>query len=135
MAYRRVRNCGNTMGATSGADTSNSSRAPEYTPRFYLHSCYSIFSFLFILLSIAVCPFFFAHCVVCPSILITSLVSSNSSCNNRPWLQCYIALSCRIKWLYQDIHIFNIINVFRYLMNVFKQVVVLYTHGYFLSII
>jgi hypothetical protein len=67
--------------------------------------------------------------------LITPLVSSNSSCNNRPWLQCDIALSCRIKWLYQDINIFNIINVFRYLMNVFKQVVVLYTHGYFLSII
>jgi hypothetical protein len=46
-------------------------------------------------------------------------------------LQCDIALSCRIKWLYQDINIFNIINVFRYLMNVFKQVVVLYTHGYY----
>ena len=39
------------------------------------------------------------------------------------------------QWLYQNIHIFKIINVFRYLMNVFKQVVVLYTHGYFLSII
>jgi hypothetical protein len=26
--------------------------------------------FLFILLSIDVCPFFFAHCDVCPSILI-----------------------------------------------------------------
>jgi hypothetical protein len=50
MAYRRVRNYGNTMGATSGAETSNSSRAPEYTPRFYLDSCYSIFSFLFILM-------------------------------------------------------------------------------------
>ena len=84
MAYRRVRNYGNTMGATSGAETANSSRAPEYTPRFYLDSCYSIFSFLFILLSIAVCPFFFAHCVVCPSILITPLVSSKSSCNNQP---------------------------------------------------
>jgi hypothetical protein len=35
------------MGATSGAETANSSRAPEYTPRFYLDSCYSIFSFLF----------------------------------------------------------------------------------------
>ena len=74
MAYRRVRNYGNTMGPTRGTETHNSSRAPEYTPppppRFYLDSCYSIFSFLFILLSIAVCPFFFAHCVVCPSILI-----------------------------------------------------------------
>jgi hypothetical protein len=30
MAYRRVRNYGNTMGATSGAETANSSRAPEY---------------------------------------------------------------------------------------------------------
>jgi hypothetical protein len=37
------------MGATRGAETPNSSRAPEYTPRFYLDSCYSIFSFLFIL--------------------------------------------------------------------------------------
>ena len=32
MAYRRVRNYGNTMGATSGTETANSSRAPEYTP-------------------------------------------------------------------------------------------------------
>jgi hypothetical protein len=135
VVYRRVRNYGNTMGATSGAETANSSRPPEYTSRCYLDSCYSIFSFLFIILSIAVCPFFFAHCVVRTSILITPLGSSNSSCNNRPWLQCYIALSCRIKWLYQDMNIFNIINVLRYLMNVFKQVIVLYTHGYFLSII
>jgi hypothetical protein len=30
MAYRRVRNYGNTMGATSGTETANSSRAPEY---------------------------------------------------------------------------------------------------------
>jgi hypothetical protein len=63
---RRVRNYGYAMGATSGTETPNSSRAPEYTPRFYFDSCYSIFSFLFILLSIALCPFFFAHCVVCP---------------------------------------------------------------------
>ena len=34
MAYRRVGNYGNTMGATSGAETANSSRAPEYTPGF-----------------------------------------------------------------------------------------------------
>jgi hypothetical protein len=31
MAYRRVRNYGYTMGATSGTETPNSSRAPEYT--------------------------------------------------------------------------------------------------------
>jgi hypothetical protein len=34
MAYRRVCNYGYTMGATSGAETANSSRAPEYTPGF-----------------------------------------------------------------------------------------------------
>jgi hypothetical protein len=33
MAYRRVRNHVNTVGATSGAETANSSRAPEYTSR------------------------------------------------------------------------------------------------------
>jgi hypothetical protein len=32
-----------TMGTTSGTETPNYSRAPEYTPRFYLDSCYSIF--------------------------------------------------------------------------------------------
>jgi hypothetical protein len=32
MAYRRVRSYGNTMGATSGTETANSSREPEYTP-------------------------------------------------------------------------------------------------------
>jgi hypothetical protein len=42
MAYRRVRNYGYSMGATSGTETPNSSRAPEYTPRFYLDSCYAI---------------------------------------------------------------------------------------------
>jgi hypothetical protein len=31
MAYRRVRSYGNMMGATSGTETANSSRAPEYT--------------------------------------------------------------------------------------------------------
>jgi hypothetical protein len=31
MAYRRVRSYGNTMGATRGTETANSSRAPEYT--------------------------------------------------------------------------------------------------------
>jgi hypothetical protein len=35
------------MSATSGAETANSSRAPEYTPRFYLDSCYSILSALY----------------------------------------------------------------------------------------
>jgi hypothetical protein len=34
MAYRRVRNYGNMMGATSGAETANSSRAPEYIPGY-----------------------------------------------------------------------------------------------------
>jgi hypothetical protein len=34
MAYHRARNYGNTMGATSGAETANPSRAPEYTPGF-----------------------------------------------------------------------------------------------------
>jgi hypothetical protein len=34
MAYRRARNYGSTMGATSGAETANSTRAPEYTPGF-----------------------------------------------------------------------------------------------------
>jgi hypothetical protein len=33
MAYRRVRNYGNTMSVTSGAETANSSRAHEYTQR------------------------------------------------------------------------------------------------------
>ena len=40
MAYRRVRNYGITMGATSGAETANSSRAPEYTPRLLTASSY-----------------------------------------------------------------------------------------------
>jgi hypothetical protein len=30
--FRNVRSYGNTMGATSGTETANSSRAPEYTP-------------------------------------------------------------------------------------------------------
>ena len=34
MDHHRVRNYGNTMGATSGAEIANSPRAPEYTPGF-----------------------------------------------------------------------------------------------------
>jgi hypothetical protein len=70
MAYRRVRNYGNTMGATSGAETANSSRAPEYTSGFIYICVTRSLVFLFILLSIDVCPFFFANCDVCSSILI-----------------------------------------------------------------
>ena len=48
---------------TSGAGTAHPSGAPEFS----WGSCYSIFSFMCIVLKIVVCPFSFDHCVVCPS--------------------------------------------------------------------
>jgi hypothetical protein len=40
----------------------------EFTPRFLVSSCCSIFSFLCSVLYIIVCPFSLSHCVVCPSL-------------------------------------------------------------------
>ena len=71
-----------TTGTSSGAETAYPSGAPEFTPGFY-----SIFSFmcmfcrpLFVLLSF----FFLPSCCLSFDlrILITPLVSSNSSCTN-----------------------------------------------------
>ena len=82
----------NTTGATSGAGTDYPSGAPEFTPEFQQGSCYQIFSFfsmfcssLFVLLYFLFwplcCLFFFEL-----RLLITSLVSSNSSFSFVPFL-------------------------------------------------
>jgi len=75
----------NTTGATRGAGTAYPSGAPEFTPGFKWGACCSIFSFmcmscrsLFVLLSFLfwlLCCLFFDL-----QVLITPLVSSNSSC-------------------------------------------------------
>ena len=69
MAFHRVCNQSNTMGATSEAGTAYRSGAPEFTRGF--SSC-SIFSFLccvFVVVDhcLSFCPFTFSHCVVCLS--------------------------------------------------------------------
>ena len=77
MSYHLVCNQSNTTGATSGAGTGS----------FMWGLCYSIFTFLCSVLQIDVCSFFFWP-LCCLSlfdlrILITPLVSSNSSYSNR----------------------------------------------------
>jgi hypothetical protein len=81
MTYHRVCNEINTTGATSRTGTAIPSGAPVFTPGFLWGSYYSIFSFMcmfcrssFVLLDFFFCLFFFVL-----RILITPLVSSNSS--------------------------------------------------------
>ena len=99
MTYHRVCSQINTTGVTSGAGTAYSIGAPEFTPRFQWGSCYSIFSFicmfcrsLFVLLYIffwPLCCLFFFNI----QILITPLVSSNSSYNKQLSLLCVFYFS------------------------------------------
>ena len=60
--------------ATFGTGNADPSGAFEFTPIFKSGSCCSIFSFLFYVLQIVVCPF--GHCVsIDLRLLITPLVS------------------------------------------------------------
>ena len=92
------------------------SGAPEFTPSFYWGSCYSIISFmcmfcrsLFVLLSFLFwplcCLFFFDI-----RILITPLVSSNSSC---PFVLFLLAIVLSVLLRYTDSdYPFGIIKLF-----------------------
>ena len=90
LTYYRVCNQINTMGATSGAGTAYPSGELEFTPGFQWGSCYSIFFFMFYLyvLQIVVCPFVLFRFGLC--VVITSLVSSNSSYHGIAAHQVYI---------------------------------------------
>ena len=85
MTYHRVYNQINTTGVTSGAGTAYPSGAPEFIPGFQWGSCCSIFSSMCMFCrSLFVLWYFFFWPLCCLSfdirILITHLVSSNSSC-------------------------------------------------------
>ena len=69
MTYHRICKQINTTDVTSGAGTDNRSGAHEFTPSFQWGSCYSIFSFIYMLRDrcLSICTFSFGHCVVCPS--------------------------------------------------------------------
>ena len=94
MTYLRVCNQINTTGATIGAGTAHPSGAPEFTPGFQRGSCYSIFSFicmfcrLFYIFFWPLCCLFFFDI----RILITLLVSSNSSYNIGKQVLCTVSL-------------------------------------------
>jgi hypothetical protein len=87
----------NTTGATSGTGTVYPSGAPEFTTVFLWGSCYSIFSFICMFCrSLFVLLYFFFWPLCCLfyldiRILITSLVSSNSSYKVESQIAC---MSC-----------------------------------------
>ena len=58
------------MGATSGAGTSYTSGAPEFTPGFLWGSCYSILNFYVYVLEIVVCPFVLFRLAIVLSVLL-----------------------------------------------------------------
>ena len=85
LKFLRACNQIKTTDATSGAGTTYPSRAPGFTSSFQWASCYSIFSFICLLCRwLFVLLYFFYWPLCCLfffdiRILITSLVSSNSS--------------------------------------------------------
>ena len=76
-----------TTGANSGAGISYPSGTYEFTTRFYLGSCYSIFGFICMFCRSLFVPFYFFFWPLCClfffdiRIMITPLVSSNSYCH------------------------------------------------------
>ena len=88
-----------TTGATSGAGTPYPSGAPEFSPGFQWGSCYSISSFMCMFCSsLFVLLYFFFWPLCCLfffdiRILITPLVSSNSSFNQNVFINVVICLS------------------------------------------
>ena len=95
MCLHRICKQSNMTGATSIAETSHPSGAPEVTPGFQWCFCYSIFSFLCKILQIVVCPFvLFVLLLCCMSffdlrILIVTFVSYNQKLYNE---LCHIVL-------------------------------------------
>ena len=67
--YYLVCNQINTMGVTSGARTAYPSGAPGFTPGFQWGSCYSIFSYMYVL-QIVVCPFVIFFLAIVLSVLL-----------------------------------------------------------------
>ena len=101
----------NRTDATSGAGTAYPSGAREFTPGFQWGSCYSIFSFICMFCrSLFVLLYFFFWPLYClyffdMRILITNLVSSNSSynINHNVWvfsklLKRYQDCNCKYKY-------------------------------------
>jgi hypothetical protein len=86
MTYHRVCSYHYTTAVISGAGTAYPSGAPEFTPGCQWSSCYSIFSCrcnVFVNRCLSICTFSFRQCVFDLWILITPLVSSNSSSMTR----------------------------------------------------